>query len=542
MERKIRIALYARKSKFTGKGESVQNQVNICKKYIAEHFQDEEWEITVYTDEGASGKNMERPEMKKMLQDIEADKIDLLICYRLDRVSRNVRDFSNLIGQLTEQKKEFISVKEAFDTRNPMGRAMMMISSVFSQLERETIAERISDNMYALAKTGRWLGGSTPLGFESRQVAKGEPADKKRCHFTLVQIPEEIEMVKLIYAKYRELGSLTKLEEYLMNFNYHTRNGKYYGRYVLRSILANPVYCPADSHAWNFLIENGYGVYAEKKLFDGKHGLIAYNKNNGQKKQRQNPVEEWIVSVGEHPGIIDSKEWITVQNKIKANKKLSYRSPQKSNAILSGIVRCACCGSFMRPKSSRKAKDGTLHYFYVCEQKEKSKGKLCQVKNIPGHLLDALAAEEIFNKAKETVTEHFFMEAEIKRIEQSVKMHPENLLLEKQIESTGKQIETLLSALTKSTNEITTDNILKKINQLNEELQKIKEQQKLTEVNTPVETDDVFAKTLAEKILSMDKELFDILPATKKKELLSKIIKEVSWNGKTAVIHLWAET
>ncbi len=538
MERIIRIALYARKSKFTGKGESVQNQVSICKKYVAEHFQDEKWELSVYIDEGASGKNMDRPEMKKMMQDIEADKIDLLICYRLDRVSRNVRDFSNLIGQLTERKKEFISVKEAFDTRNPMGRAMMMISSVFSQLERETIAERISDNMYALAKTGRWLGGSTPLGFESKQVTAGDMADKKRSHFILAQVPEEAEMVKLIYAKYRELGSLTKLEEFLMTANYHTRNGKYYGRYVLRSILTNPVYCTADSHAWDFLKEEGYGIYAEKALFNGKYGLIAYNKNNGQKKQRQNPVEEWIVSVGEHPGIIDSKDWILAQKKIKANSKLSYRSPQKSNALLSGIVRCACCGSFMRPKSSRKAKDGTLHFFYVCEQKEKSRGNLCHVKNIPGRLLDELVAERIFLKATEIISEHSFMEAEINRLEKAANMYSETLISEKQIERTGKQIETLLAALAKSTNETTTDNILKKINQLNEKQQKLKERQRL---NKPIETDSNLAETLAGKIILMDKGLFDILPAATKKELLSKVMKEVSWNGKNAVIHLLAE-
>ena len=273
-------------------------------------------------------------------------------------------------------------------------------------------------------------------------------------------------------------------------------------------------------------------------MFNGKYGLIAYNKNNGQKKQRQNPVEEWIVSVGEHPGIIDSKDWILAQKKIKANSKLSYRSPQKSNALLSGIVRCACCGSFMRPKSSRKAKDGTLHFFYVCEQKEKSRGNLCHVKNIPGRLLDELVAERIFLKATEIISEHSFMEAEINRLEKAANMYSETLISEKQIERTGKQIETLLAALAKSTNETTTDSILKKINQLNEKQQKLKERQRL---NKPIETDSNLAETLAGKIILMDKGLFDILPAATKKELLSKVMKEVSWNGKNAVIHLLAE-
>lgn len=535
--RKVRIALYARKSKFTGKGESVQNQISACKKYVEDYFPEGEWEIRVYKDEGVSGKSLERPEMQRMLRDIEEDNIDMLICYRLDRVSRNVRDFSNLIEQLTEWHKEFISVKEAFDTRNPMGRAMMMISSVFSQLERETIAERITDNMYALAKTGRWLGGSTPLGFESRQVVHGDMTGKKRSYFMLMQRPEEVEMVRLIYGKYIELGSLTKLEAYLMNANYHTRNGKYYGRYVLRSILVNPVYCVADGRAWDFLKEKGYGVYAENTLFDGKHGLIAYNKNNGKGRvQRQNAVGDWVVSVGEHMGIIDSATWIEVQNKIRSNRKLSYRSPQKNEALFSGIVRCACCNSFMRPKSSRRARDGTLHYFYVCEKKEKSRGTLCQMKNIPGHRLDLLVADEVFMLADKVLTENTFLEKEIRRLEKMIHLQLEGTVFKQQMKSNRKQIETLLAALGKSTNEITTDIILQKINQLNEEQEALKEQARQEEIRQSAKVNKVIDEGLAEKIISMDRGLFDKLPAAKRKEILAKVIKEIFWDGESAVM------
>lgn len=535
-DKKVRIALYARKSKFTGKGESVQNQISACERYVEDYFPEGKWEIRVYKDEGVSGKNMERPEMQRMLRDIAADKVDILICYRLDRVSRNVRDFSNLIEQLTEWHKEFISVKEAFDTRNPMGRAMMMISSVFSQLERETIAERITDNMYALAKTGRWLGGSTPLGFESRQFVHGDMTGKKRSHFMLTQIPEEAEMVRLIYGKYIELGSLTKLEAYLMNANYHTRNGKYYGRYVLRSILVNPVYCVADGRAWDFLMEKGYGVYAENTLFDGKYGLIAYNKNNGKGKvQRQNAVEDWVVSVGEHRGIIDSATWTEVQNKIRSNRKLSYRSPQKNEALFSGIVRCSCCNSFMRPKSSRRAKDGTLHYFYVCEKKEKSRGTLCQMKNIPGHRLDVLVADEVFQLADKVLTENTFLEKEIRRLEKMIYLQSEGTVLRQQMESNRKQTETLLAALGKSTNEITTDTILQKINQINEEQEALKEQARQEEVCRTAR-DNVLDGELAEKIISMDRGLFDKLPAVKRKEILAKVVKEILWDGESAVL------
>ena len=99
-------------------------------------------------------------------------KFKAIIVYRLDRISRNISDFSSLIEELSRLDIAFISIREQFDTGTPMGRAMMYIASVFSQLERETIAERIRDNMHELAKTGRWLGGTTPTGYASESVQK----------------------------------------------------------------------------------------------------------------------------------------------------------------------------------------------------------------------------------------------------------------------------------------------------------------------------------------------------------------------------------
>ena len=161
-------AIYSRKSRFTGKGESVENQIEMCREYLRIHFgEDEAEKAVIYEDEGFSGKNLDRPQFKAMLDDIKSGKISAVVCYRLDRISRNIGDFANLITELTSLGVSFISIKEQFDTNSPMGRAMMYIASVFSQLERETIAERIRDNLHELAKTGRWLGGVTPTGYTS---------------------------------------------------------------------------------------------------------------------------------------------------------------------------------------------------------------------------------------------------------------------------------------------------------------------------------------------------------------------------------------
>ena len=147
----MKFKIYSRKSVFTGKGESIENQVEMCRDYIFANFPgSEECDITVYEDEGFSGKNLDRPQFQRMMRDIKRDKPDCLVCYRLDRISRNVGDFAALIEELGRRGVAFVCIREKFDTGTPMGKAMMYIASVFAQLERETIAERVRDNMLML--------------------------------------------------------------------------------------------------------------------------------------------------------------------------------------------------------------------------------------------------------------------------------------------------------------------------------------------------------------------------------------------------------
>ena len=129
------IAIYSRKSKFTGKGESIGNQVELCKEYIRAHYGETALKnIVIYEDEGFSGGNLNRPDFKKMMEAAKKHKFKAIIVYRLDRISRNISDFAGLIEELAHLDIAFISIKEQFDTGTPMGRAMMYIASVFSQL------------------------------------------------------------------------------------------------------------------------------------------------------------------------------------------------------------------------------------------------------------------------------------------------------------------------------------------------------------------------------------------------------------------------
>jgi len=551
-EKVITIAIYARKSKFTGKGESIENQIQKCRKYMENSLGRErndgrlvaeaEIQFVEYIDEGASGKNMERPMMKKLLADMENGKIQKLVCYRLDRVSRNVKDFAELFEKLNSLGVEFVSVSESFDTANPMGRAMISMSSVFAQLERETIAERIVDNMMALAKTGRWLGGKPPLGYVSRKVEVCDESGKKRSHFRLAEVPEETELAELIFTMYLQLGSLTKLETYLLNKNILSRNGRPYGRYVLRAILSNPVYCTADSGAYRYLREHSYGIYAEEILFDGKHGLIAYNKvNNRARVQRVNDVEDWIVSVGEHGGLIASELWIQVQERLKRNAGLSYRYPKRIGALLSGMLRCGNCGSYMRPKGGRRAKDGQMRYYYQCECKERSRGQKCQMPNLSGNAVDEMVVDRILELKEQYMTEYSYLGGVLHKIETTSCRESEQKLLKKQVEENEKQAQRLLDALGRSKNEATSGLILKRIDEINRQQEKLKKQCEEEKNNDIAGIDDFDCEILSEDLLLLNKAAWNLLQPSAQKDILRKVVKEIVWDGQFATIHLLAE-
>lgn len=394
--------IYSRKSKYTGKGESIENQVEMCKEYLYSHVKDiEEKDIVVYEDEGFSAKNLERPMFKRMIAESQKEKVDYIVCYRLDRISRNVSDFSSLITDLNDRNIAFVSIKEQFDTSTPMGRAMMYIASVFAQLERETIAERIRDNMLMLARTGRWLGGTSPTGYKSEKVEQIVVDGKSKQMFRLKTVPNEADLVKLIFKKFLETNSLTKVETYLIQRGIKTKNGRAFTRFTIKNILENPVYMVADEGAFKFFLNNGVEFSDDdgaKNKFDGQHGVMSYNKTilKDGKRHYTRDIKDWIISVGQHEGLVSSSDWIAVQNQLAQNASKSYHKPKSNAALLSGLLFCGNCGDYMRPKlSQRKNAAGEYIYSYLCQLKEKSHLHNCKMKNPNGNTLDKAVCEEI---------------------------------------------------------------------------------------------------------------------------------------------------
>lgn len=537
------IALYSRKSKFTGKGESIGNQVELCKEYVRTHFGEQvATQIVVYEDEGFSGGNLNRPAFQRMMEAAKEGKFQAIIVYRLDRISRNVSDFSGLIEELSRLNIAFISIKEQFDTSTPMGRAMMYIASVFSQLERETIAERIRDNMHELAKTGRWLGGTTPTGYGSEAVKSVtvEGKTKKCCKLKL--IPQEGEVVKAIYDTYLETDSLTLTEAALMKRGLRTKNGKYFTRFSIKSILQNPVYMIADQDAYVFFQEKDADLFSQRSQFDGIHGIMAYNRTDQQKGRTTLylPPEEWIVSVGKHPGLIPGKEWVAIQESLETNKAKGFRKPRGNQALLTGLLYCSC-GQKMYPKVGKhKTTEGIPSYTYICQLKERSQRSLCAGKNAQGNRLDLAVIQQIKTLEEDRATF-------LKQLEAGRKSYVGNRMAwEKQLEELRKEkqelerkLESLVDSLADVTHQASKECVSQRIEKLSSQCKELEQHiQELQEAASQNSLHPGEWERMAQT-LTQFREGLDGVSLAQKRRVVRSLVKKVVWDGRCAHVVLF---
>lgn len=538
-----KFAIYSRKSKFTGKGESIGNQVELCRQNIFLSFPNvTDDDILVFEDEGFSGGNTKRPKFQEMLKLCRKKQIKCIVCYRLDRISRNVSDYSALIEELNKLDVSFISINEKFDTSTSMGRAMMYIASVFAQLERETIAERIRDNMIELAKDGRWLGGNPPTGYKSAETIGSITIEgKKRKARMLEIIPTEAETVRLIYKKFLEFNSLTKTETFLIQNNYLTKTGKRFSRFAIKNILTNPVYLIADETAWNYFEMKKADVFSNKSEFNGQHAIMAYNKTS-QKTGKTNEIrdiKEWIMAVGKHQGIINSSEWIKVQTILEQNKSKSYRKARSNTALLSGLLYCGNCRSFMRPKlSQRKNKNGELIYDYLCELKEKSKCEKCSMKRSNGNKLDNIVSDEIKKLTEDKKEFISIIKTELNNLNICEDSYQDKIKsLKKSITDIEIKINVLVKSLSQTKETAAEHYILQEINGLDGNkqllLNQIQEIENVSENNAFTDAD---LDNLTNILLSFSKS-FDYMALNQKRTALRTLIYKIIWDG--ADIHIY---
>ena len=539
------IAIYSRKSKFTGKGESIGNQIDMCKEYVKNFYGPEYLDkIVIFEDEGYSGGNLYRPDFQRMIQAVRRHEFKAIIVYRLDRISRNISDFTSLIDELTKLDVSFVSIREQFDTSTPMGRAMMFIISVFSQLERETIAERIRDNMHELAKTGRWLGGTTPTGFKSESETTVTVDGKSRKAYKLAPISKEVQLVQYIFDLFRELDSLTGTESKLLQLGIKSKTGNDFSRYSLRQILLNPVYMVADEDAFNFFKEHGADICSSKEAIDGSGAIMAYNRTNQEKGRSTQflPISEWVISIGKHQGIIPSKQWIQTYNALNLNKEKSYRKPRSNVALLTGLIFCEC-GSRMYPKvTERKMLNGEIIYSYYCKMKERSKRSRCNLRNPNGNILDSAILEQL----KMLASDDKFFIAEMERVRRFYKSNrdkydDELIDCRKELAENERKISGLVDSMIMVGEAVAKRHISNRIEELDSRNKVL--QSKITELEAIISMQALGDKDFDSlvKMLSVFRENIDDLPLEYKKRMIKNVVRKVVWDGVYVHVYLFGD-
>ena len=407
------VAIYARKSRITNKGDSIGVQFKQSADYAINQLSlPEDYEFARYEDKGLSGYYSDRPDFQRLLRDIEMGKIKAVACYKLDRISRKTSDLMRLLEYFERHDVTLLVCSNNINTRISTSKIIIQVLAIIAEFERDILTERIQDNLMELAKDGRWLGGKTPTGFSSQRVTTGSGKNKSAISF-LVPVQEEKEIVLEIYGTFWETRSLLQTAN-IISEKYETKHGAKFTTSTIRLILRNPIYCVADEYSYNYFLEHDGNLFGEPSDFDGQHGLTAYNKTDQMKVENEDstffnpkfsqlltrkPISEWIVSVGRHEGFISSRKWVETQNMLDEIAEKYNRPHRKTNALLSGLMYCPICGKRLRvlPESNRWT-NGKPRFKYACPG---VRAKECTFKGVEGVTLDEFVIHSLSSLQEE---------------------------------------------------------------------------------------------------------------------------------------------
>lgn len=376
--------IYGRKSVYSDKSDSVDNQHRMCNDYIKTHFKSDDITlITSYSDEDYTGANTKRPDLQRLLEDVKSGAINVLVVYQLDRISRDVRDFSNIYALLEEYHVMFISIKENIDTTTPIGRAMMYVTVVFAQMERETIATRVRDNMIGLAKKGFWTGGNPPYGY----VRKNIVINGKK-HVTIEPDPDGVAYNIWIYDSFlKNHCSLQSMETYFRKEGIKTRNGAFFSSTQLYKILTMPYCVEATPEIYDYFAAKGCQMDPDspRDKWDGSVGVMVYGRSTEVNKKHQlQPPEKWLICLGLHKPFMPAAKWLAVQNQFSKNK--FDKTPKYDIPLLKGVLRCSC-GSIMAVSRKKKI-NGEVSSWYYCLRRMRNGVEACDRKQIKVDIID----------------------------------------------------------------------------------------------------------------------------------------------------------
>jgi site-specific DNA recombinase len=339
--RKLRCAVYTRKSTEEGlemEFNSLDAQRDACEAYIASQKSEGWVELADrYDDGGFSGGTLERPALRRLLADIEDGRIDVVVVYKIDRLSRSLMDFAKLVEVFDRNGVTFVSVTQSFNTTTSMGRLTLNILLSFAQFEREVIGERIRDKIAASRKRGMWMGGFVPLGYEVK--------DRK-----LVINDAEAATVRMIFERFVEMGSATALARALAAEGVRTRRGRLVDKGFLYKLLNNRVY-----------------------IGDAVHKGTPYP--------------------GEHKAIITRALWDKVHGILRESPRVrAARTRAATPALLKGLI-FGPTGCAMTPTHTRRG--DKLYRYYVSQSVLKRGADACPVGRVPAAEIEGAVVDQI---------------------------------------------------------------------------------------------------------------------------------------------------
>ena len=472
----------------------------------------EDWKnVGVYIDAGLSGKDTQRPELKRLLADIAAGTIDTIVCSESSRISRSLEDFIAILKHLETYEGKFVSLKEPhFDTSGPVGNLIIRIMASVNQFERENTAQRTSDGMQARARRGLWNGGPTPLGYDIIPERKG---------FLTVNA-DEAEIVKLAFSTYLETESIQKTADEL--------NSRGYSPKVFKSRRGRV-------HAARTFHKMSVGKMLSNWVYVGKKELNAGNEQKDQAKLKESK-RYGIVKTEAWQPIIDESLFERVQRIILQNGQ-SRRSSHKVTDfvyLLSGILRCPTCDVLLEG-SYATSKTGARKLYYRHPSGSRKDG--CELPSVPAEMIEGI----IVGKLKDLSLKENLLQQIVERAGRQVRSEqPE---LQKLLDSRRKELRAIDDKVNKLVSLSDTDSIRDVLRPQLDEMgarRKVLEKEITNLENGLHELKGNLCSSIdLRNVLSSVRHLFDVLPQVKQKELLGYMLDAINITPKSIEVRFW---
>ncbi len=352
------IALYARQSIEKENSISIETQLEYCRTMIKP---DEKlYDTKCFSDKGYSGKDTNRPDFQRLMKDIRRGKVKKVIVYKLDRVSRSLIDFVDMLAEFKKYNVEFISSQECFDTSSPYGEMICKLLMIFAEFERTSIINRIKDAYDKRSDMGLYSGGRRVYGYNLEDTVISGIKTKK-----FVINEEEAKHIKYIFEVYSKPAvTLRQLQTNLLANGTKPLYGVDWTTGKLSTLLRNPIYVKADADIYDYFERKNTQIIGDIKDFNGKHNVQLYGKTTHNKS-----LTDWSdmkIVLLQSCGIVNSATWLKCQKKLEQNKQIG-NSFSNNTSWLSGKLICAKCGHKMTTVK------GETRKYFLCTGKTHKK-------------------------------------------------------------------------------------------------------------------------------------------------------------------------